>query len=129
MNAQPRVNRKVLAAYVVLCALDALVLLSAAPRGFACHSPSKRDVAQALASRFVVEAYAIWLVAHHDEGCPASIDELVPYTNAMTADDPWGRPFEMRCWIDSAPWRVRLAVTSLGEDGQRGTEDDLTSAH
>lgn len=59
--------------------------------------------------------------------CPGSLAEMVGGETAADVHvDPWGRPFVMKCG-DTAPEGHPFGVTSLGPDGQEGTDDDLRS--
>lgn len=52
---------------------------------------------------------------------PESLQQLVPQYLELIANDPWGNKFV----YPAAPGTCEIA--SLGPDGQRGTDDDLSS--
>jgi len=114
---------------VILGTLAAIVL----PRFTGVGERGKRTAAQTQIATFktVLNAFEV------DNGYyPKSLEDLVvqprdannwhgPYLDGAVPSDPWGRPYLFVC-----PGRHNsngYDVSSLGFDGQEGTEDDITN--
>ena len=114
---------------VILTTLAAIVL----PRFTGVGERGKRTAAQTQIATFktVLNAFEV------DNGYyPKSLEDLVvqprdannwhgPYLDGAVPADPWGRPYLFVC-----PGRHNsngYDVSSLGFDGQEGTEDDITN--
>lgn len=78
-------------------------------------------VARSLVRDFALRAWPSWVAAHPDRACPTSIADLAPYGGEGTEVDPWGHAVHFACN------GTRLAASSDGPDGIRGTRDDLWS--
>jgi general secretion pathway protein G len=113
---------------MIVLAIIALVMgFLVGPRVLAMFSDSKNEVARAVSKQFSDEAYPIWSAKHSGTRCPASLNELLEYTNKKDTRDPWGIDYRMMCG-DNAPAGARgMAVQSAGEDGKFDTGDDLKS--
>jgi hypothetical protein len=88
---------------------------------------SKRDIARAVVKRYAYEAYPQWAAAHLGDHCPRSLDEVKEYTSSRDTKDPWGNRYRMFCHPDMPPGLRPILVTSDGEDGIEGTQDDVKS--
>lgn len=67
-----------------------------------------------------------WSKANPGRACPDDTN-LNAYTDSPEAMDAWGRPIKILCG-DKLPPGAKgksMALMSLGQDGQEGTEDDL----
>jgi hypothetical protein len=67
-----------------------------------------------------------------NENCPENLAVLGKYTNAFQGEtvlkDAWGQEMIMVCGDGSElPEGTRFGVISIGEDGKRGTPDDIKS--
>jgi len=82
---------------------------------------SRADVAHVTAAKFAFEAYPQWQATHPDERCPPSLDDLLDYMDRKDAMDPYGAPYELTCTPKG------IVIFSPGEDGTRGTADDIWS--
>lgn len=80
---------------------------------------SKEQQAQ-IDARVLQHAVSLYVVQHGV--CPESVDEL-PLSSTSRRVDAWGHGFVVVCDIDDEP-----VVISLGRDGQRGTDDDISSS-
>lgn len=70
------------------------------------------------------EDYPRWRQIHPGERCPTRLSEL----DDIDVLDPWGRALQYTC--DPRLLRVAspgIAITSAGEDGTFGTDDDIGS--
>ncbi len=85
------------------------------------YGVSKGELARSFAQTFANEAYDAWRVANPGAVCPANVLELAPMSGHGDAQDPYGETYEMYC--DSHG----LVIYSFGEDGRRGTADDIWS--
>lgn len=83
------------------------------------------DVGRAIAQDYA-RAYPAWAAAHPGETCPSQLDDLQPFRASTETKDPWGHPFKMLCGSSQRGDRA-LEVSSPGEDGKDGTDDDITS--
>jgi hypothetical protein len=97
----------------------ALVVLVAC--GKPAEDPHAKELAKILVSKFAFEAYPQWAAAHADKECPATIGELLEYTNDKAARDPWGNELRFDCN------HGRPTVRSAGPDGKLDTPDDIVS--
>jgi hypothetical protein len=83
------------------------------------------DLAQLLVRAYVEEAYPKWKSENPGKNCPAKLDELAKYfdggPDVPVMQDPWGHDLVMQC-DDKG-----IVVLSVGQDGQRGTADDVRS--
>jgi general secretion pathway protein G len=78
--------------------------------------------------KYASEAFPAWAAQHAEEACPGELAELDRYTNSHDAIDAWGRPLAMRCGARLPPGVPGgIAVSSVGPDGQDGTDDDIRS--
>jgi len=68
-----------------------------------------------------VDAFRRWGYDHRETRCPTALADLDAYARRANTDDPWSRPYVMRCSADA------FEVLSAGPDRQLGTADDLTS--
>jgi len=73
-----------------------------------------------------VTAYARWQI---DSGqrCPQNLSELEKYVAKEGTTDPWGTEYVMVCGNNAPPAAKPFGMSSLGPDGQAGTEDDINS--
>jgi hypothetical protein len=89
-----------------------------------CGGESRIDIAKMTTQKLANEAYPQWAMAHPDQSCP-TIEALIDYDDRKSSRDPWGRLYELECRGNT--WRPTLIVTSRGQDGLRGTFDDISS--
>lgn len=80
----------------------------------------KWTIALATASAYA-DAYRRWGYDHRGTTCPAALSDLDSYARRTNTNDPWSRPYVMRCSATG------FDVLSAGPDGRLGTADDLTS--
>ena len=112
---------------IVLAILALVMGLVVGPRVMRMFGESKVDIAHATVEKFAFEAYPSWSSSHPDKACPDKITDLNEYMNSSDANDSWGRPIKMLCGSNLPAGARGIAVTSMGEDGKDGTEDDLKS--
>jgi hypothetical protein len=101
------------------------LVVGTAHRGHGFYE-SKGDVASATVKKYAYEAYPSWRMANPAGDCPWSLYELNQWMNNKDIRDPWGSDYEYKCIRDDRG-DMRLIVRSLGDDGRRGTDDDLWS--
>jgi hypothetical protein len=82
---------------------------------------SRADIASAIVRKYAYEAYPDWRAAHPHAYCPVSLLTLNEYMNNKDTLDPWDRDYAMLCAAG------HLYVSSSGEDGVFGTDDDVRS--
>lgn len=110
---------------VVMRAVSVLAFLPAAVLAKQALAPPATTGAHvgALVRGYAFEAFPRWAIEHHEERCPASIDELSPYLSRAHALDAWGTALALDCGEG-----IRGAVIrSAGPDRRFGTADDVTS--
>ena len=103
---------------IVLAILAIVMGIVVGPRVYAIFVESRGKTTQLKLNKYAYEAYPSW-AATHGARCPASLAELNPYMNSNDSTDSWGNPLELTC----PPPKIH----SAGEDGQKGTADDLVS--
>lgn len=114
---------------MIVLAIIALVMgFLVGPRVLEQFQTAKDDTAKTEAKDFAYQAYTQWTRDNPGKGCPASMDELLKYSNKKEANDPWGKPYQMHCG-ESLPSNVRggFGVSSYGPDQKPNTDDDIKS--
>lgn len=110
---------------IVLAILTLVMGLLVGPRVFEMFGESKVKLAQTEVKQLAYEAYTQWQM-NNNAPCPSGLADLTKYTNKKDAKDPWGSDYIMHCG-ESAPEGRSFGVSSKGEDGKQGTEDDIKS--
>ena len=116
---------------MIVLAIIALVMgFLVGPKVLSMFSEGEADIARMEAKAFACDAYTNWRRKAR-KSCPASLDELVEFTNKSGKDavnDPWGSPYVMLCG-DKKPKAagVCIGIQSNGPDGQPNTSDDIKS--
>jgi len=67
------------------------------------------------------DAYRRWSADHRGTPCPTALSDLEGYAGGASTQDPWARPYVVRCSPSA------FEVLSSGPDRQFGTADDLSS--
>ncbi len=113
---------------IVLAILALVMGLVVGPRVMKLFGESKVDIAKMTTKDFTFKAFPLWQRAHSDKGCPDKLEDLSDYMDKKDTKDPWGNAYKMYCG-QNIPAGVKggFAVTSAGEDGKEGTEDDIKS--
>jgi hypothetical protein len=82
----------------------------------------QREAVSTLVRRYTYEAYPRWQAANPGKQCPPSLASLrAVIVPPLEAQDLWNHELGFECSNEG------LVVFSLGPDGQRGTNDDITS--
>lgn len=131
-RAQARAQRgmTLLEIMIVLAILALVMGLLVGPKVMKMFAGSKVDITKLKLKKYAYEAYPSWSAAHPDKGCPGNISELNEYmndTSSNASNDAWGRPIKMMCGSNLPAGAHGIALSSSGEDGKDGTEDDLKS--
>jgi hypothetical protein len=116
--------------------LTAITMLAALAALAACEGKAaavkkrdqQRELARLTVRKVAFEAYPQWAMMPSNSGrsCPA-LSELVEYLGVDLTDDPWGRPYLVRCGAELPAGALDVGITSLGADGRPGTDDDVNS--
>jgi len=112
---------------IVLAILALVMGLLVGPTVIGMFGESRVKIARIAAGKLAGEAYPRWQASHPDKACPDGIAELAPFTNHNNVTDPWGHPYRMSCGAALPRGAQGIAISSLGEDGQDGTDDDIRS--
>jgi hypothetical protein len=99
------------------------MIFGASRRQMYVFGESRVDIAKLDTQRLANEAYPQWALAHVDRTCP-TFDQLVEFTDRKARRDPWGNRYVVECRPGK---HAPIVVTSGGEDGMRGTSDDISS--
>ncbi len=110
---------------IVLAILGLIMGLLIGPVVFERFGEAREDVAKMEMQQLVHQAHPQWS-ARHRKACPPALQDLTEYTNKKDVKDPWGNDYVMHCG-ESAPANQRFGVSSAGEDGKTGTQDDIKS--
>ncbi|MFK7986544.1 MAG: type II secretion system protein GspG [Sandaracinaceae bacterium] len=112
--------RRAMVGSVVLAVLLLLLLVGSTVCPPGCHSDLRDTVAGAASVRSAVEMY---VADNPGADCPAMEDLLDGYINSSTrrTADAWDQDYVIECEGDD------IGVSSVGRDGQCGTEDDITT--
>jgi len=124
-NAVKQLGMTLLEIMIVLAILTLVMGLLVGPRVFEMFGESKVKLAQTEVKQLAYEAYTQWQM-NNNKACPDELTELTKYTNKKSVDDPWGKKYVMHCG-ENAPQGRSFGISSLGEDGKQGTEDDIKS--
>ncbi len=95
------------------------------PRRMTTFGGSKVDVARLTVTKYALEAYPQWALAHPDRTCPVSLVELNAWMNTKDIRDPYGTDYQWSCGTYAG--RTQLHVWSVGEDQLLGSADDIRS--
>jgi hypothetical protein len=68
-----------------------------------------------------------WLSSHPGQACPEKIEDLGELMNQKDTKDPWGNRYKMLCPPNLPAGAKGIAISSPGEDGKDGTDDDIQS--
>jgi prepilin-type N-terminal cleavage/methylation domain-containing protein len=110
---------------MIVLAIIALVMgVLVGPKVFAEFKRAKVKTAWMEAKEFE-GAYTRW-ASDNEDPCPASIDELLKYTNKKVATDPWKSKYVLKCG-DQAPEGADVGILSWGPDKREGSADDVKS--
>lgn len=109
---------------IVLAIIAVVMGFLIGPRVLRMFGESKVTEAHMRGSQFV-EAYTEWSM-NNNAACPDGLNDLVDLMNSKELEDPWGSEYIMVCG-DEAPDGVPFGVISKGEDGKKGTSDDIKS--
>lgn len=112
---------------IVLAILALVMGLLVGPKVMKMFAGSKVDITKLKLKKYAYEAYPSWSAAHPDKACPGTISELNEYMNGNDSNDAWGRPIKLMCGASLPAGAKGIALSSSGEDGKDGTEDDLKS--
>ena len=112
---------------IVLAILALVMGLLVGPKVMKMFAGSKVDITKLKLKKYAFEAYPSWSASHPDKACPGNISELNEYMNGNDSNDSWGRPIKMMCGANMPAGAKGIALSSMGEDGKDGTEDDLKS--
>jgi len=113
---------------MIVLAIIALVMgLLVGPKVMKLFGESKVRTTKIKLSQYANEAFPQWSASHPDKACPDKVSDLNEQMNSNDSNDSWGRPIKMFCGTNLPPGVKGLGVTSAGEDGKEGTEDDLKS--
>jgi general secretion pathway protein G len=128
-RAQARAQRgmTLLEIMIVLAILALVMGLLVGPKVMKMFGEAKVDTTKVKLKKYAYEAYPSWSAAHPDKACPGAITELNEYMNGNDSNDSWGRPIKMMCGANLPAGAKGIALSSAGEDGKDGTEDDLKS--
>jgi prepilin-type N-terminal cleavage/methylation domain-containing protein len=128
-RAQARAQRgmTLLEIMIVLAILALVMGLLVGPKVMKMFAGSKVDITKIKLKKYAFEAYPSWSASHPDKACPGTISELNEYMNSNDSNDAWGRPIKMMCGASMPAGAKGIAMSSSGEDGKDGTEDDLKS--
>jgi len=92
-----------------------------------CWAPSRHDVMKLEVDLFAHDYYLRWTIETGGDCPPSLVDvgrAIDPHFGADELLDVWGRPLRFACRKSG----FGIDVYSVGEDGQAGTADDITSA-
>lgn len=109
-----------------LLMLSLVVFFVVGPHMVPRHPASKVDRAKLLLRKLAYETFPQWKSHHPDKMCPDKVEELTQLMG-REATDPWGRPILMLCSRHVIGGAKPIALFSLGEDGQLGTDDDVST--
>lgn len=112
---------------IVLAILALVMGLLVGPQVMKMFAGSKVDITKMKLRKYAYTAYPAWASTHSDKPCPGSITELNEYMNSNDSNDAWGRPIKLLCGASLPAGAKPIGLTSAGEDGKDGTEDDLKS--
>jgi general secretion pathway protein G len=112
---------------IVLAILALVMGLLVGPKVMAAFGNAKIDTTKIKLRQYANEAYPQWSATHPDKQCPDKLADLNEQMNSKDANDSWGRPLTMLCGPNLPPGVKGLGVSSMGEDGKEGTDDDLKS--
>ena len=107
-------------AWAVLAVWGARVIVH---RTVCTFGESKVDIANMTIVELAREAYPAWLSDHPGLHCPPRLVELARYIDRTEIKDPWGNDYV----LTRPPGLGPIIVSSAGEDGRFGTQDDLRS--
>jgi hypothetical protein len=111
---------------MIVLAIIALVMgLLVGPRVMKLFGQSKVDITKIKLKKYAYEGFPSWSTTHPDKACPDKLSDLAE--NNEDSNDAWGRPLKLLCGSTLPPGAKGIVVTSMGEDGKEGTEDDLKS--
>ena len=112
---------------IVLAILAIVMGLLVGPAVLKRYGEARVKTTKMKLTQYANTAFPQWSMSHPDKSCPDKLSDLSEYMNSNDENDAWGRPIKMMCG-PSLPAGVHgLAVTSMGEDGKEGTDDDLKS--
>jgi type II secretory pathway pseudopilin PulG len=112
---------------IVLAILALVMGLLVGPKVMAAFGSSKIKTTKIKLNQYANEAYPQWSANHPDKQCPEKLSDLNEAMNSKDTNDSWGHPIKMFCGTNMPAGVKGLGVTSMGEDGKEGTEDDLKS--
>ena len=112
---------------IVLAIIALVMALLVGPKVINALRDSKVKTTKMKLSQYANEGYPQWSANHPDKACPDKLADLNEYMNSNDANDAWSRPLKMMCGANLPAGAKGLAVTSMGEDGKEGTEDDVKS--
>jgi prepilin-type N-terminal cleavage/methylation domain-containing protein len=113
---------------MIVLAIVALVMgVLVGPRVIAMFTKSRQQIATLAAKKFADEAFPAWAAANPGKSCPDKLEDLIEFSNSKNTKDPWGGSYKMYCGSTLPPHAKGLAVSSPGEDGKEGTDDDTKS--
>jgi prepilin-type N-terminal cleavage/methylation domain-containing protein len=112
---------------IVLAILAIVMGLIVGPPIIERFSDARRQLAEIAVKKYVFEAYPAWVALHPDKDCPATLEELSPFTNGKSTHDPWGGTYTMYCGANLPAGVSGFAVSSPGRDRKHDTSDDIRS--
>lgn len=112
---------------IVLAILALVMGVLIGPRVIHMFVKSQVDIARIAAHKLADEAYPAWAATNPGKRCPDKLADLAELGNQKAMTDPWGNPYKMLCGASLPPGLRSFAVSSPGEDGKDGTDDDIKS--
>jgi len=113
---------------IVLAIIGLIMGLLVGPMVMNSLKDAKVDTAYKMANN-IDAAYAKWQI-DAESPCPVTIDDLKESLGKRKTDkvnDPWGKPYILKCG-DEAPAECEgFCTLSMGVDGKEGTADDVKS--
>ena len=107
---------------IVLAILALVMGLVIGPKIMSHYQHSQRKIATLAVHKLTDQDYPTWAVSHPSTPCPADVIALTG--NAM--EDPWGSEYNLHCG-STAPPELAFGASSIGEDHQPATADDVLS--
>jgi hypothetical protein len=108
---------------MIVLAIIALVMgLLVGPMQMRLFGDSKRDIAKLAVHQLADQDYPVWVIRHTSDPCPHDVTELT----GKKLHDPWGSDYQLHCGT-TAPAEVSFGASSLAQDRQPATADDILS--
>ena len=107
---------------IVLAILALVMGLVIGPKIMSHYRHARLEIAAMTVHKLADEDYPVWAVAHPETACPRDVVALAGSRLA----DPWGSEYRLHCGTTAPPERA-FGASSLGEDQQPATADDVLS--